>query len=314
MFGTYRLLLACLVALSHFGLNIIGYNPGQTAVLSFYVLSGFLMEHLYHKLGTVRGFYTDRFLRIYPLFAVILLFAALLSPPSFAVGVLNALLLPLNYSAFTHVPVLVGPSWSLACEAHFYLLVPFLACQSTRVLRWITISSVSLFAVTPFLPFSTFLAFEGLPGILFAFLSGMLIKRRDLAFLQRVWLLFLLLLALFIYSKFCHSGLPTGIHINVRAGYLTALPLVIWLSAYSAQVKWDQRLGLLSYPLFLVHLPLRNFMGLFFPHVPMLLLLALALAAAALLVVTVEKPFDKIRYRFRQQRPPTGKSPGGSGL
>jgi peptidoglycan/LPS O-acetylase OafA/YrhL len=301
MFGTYRLVLACLVALSHFGLVRAGFNPGQWAVLSFYVLSGFLMEHQFHRLATCRLFYLDRFLRIYPLFVIVLLLAALRTNSSGSVILVNSFLFPLNYSSFTGTPMIIGPSWSLACEAHFYLLVPLFARASTPWVRGIALSSIGLFAVSPFLPNSTFWAYTGLPGILFAFLSGILIRRQDPVFLRWLWVVFAGLLAAFAFSKFSHSGLPTGIHINVCVGYLIALPMIQWLASLSPKVLWDQRLGLLAYPLFLAHEPVGRFISHYFNHASMFLLLLAAMAASAVLVLLVEKPFDRIRYKIRKQ-------------
>jgi peptidoglycan/LPS O-acetylase OafA/YrhL len=304
MFGTYRLILASLVALSHFGLIVAGFNPGQWSVLSFYVLSGFLMEHQFRKLSTAgnsRAFYADRFLRVFPIYGAVLLLAALLALPTWPVLVVNAALIPLNYSLFTGVPILIGPAWSLACEVQFYLLVPLFVRASTRTVRLLTAGSVAVFIVSPFLPCSTFWAYTGLPGILFAFLSGILIKRRDLWFLRRAWFLFVGLLAGFGVSKFGHWGLLTGIHINVCLGYLAALPLVSWLSTFSPDAKWDQSLGLLSYPLFLVHQPLGAFIEGHLAHANMVLLLVLAIMAAGLLVLFVERPFDRLRYQVRRR-------------
>jgi peptidoglycan/LPS O-acetylase OafA/YrhL len=299
MFGTYRLILACLVALSHYGLIVAGFNPGQWAVLSFYVVSGYLMECQFHRLSTCRLFYADRFLRIYPLFVTVLLLSLLLAHLSLPVILGNCSLFPLNYYAFSGIPIIVGLSWSLACEAHFYLLVPLLACASIKSVRWIALCSMGVFLVSPFLPHTAFWAYEGLPGILFAFLSGILIKRKDWFFLRWVWICFAGLLAAFAYSKFGHLGLPTGIHINVCVGYLVALPVVSWLASLSPKVRWDQQLGLLSYPLFLAHGLVRDFVSRHFPHVPMLLLLVLAIAASGLLVILVERPVDRIRYKIR---------------
>ena len=304
MFGTYRLILASLVALSHFGLVVAGCNPGQWAVLSFYVLSGFLMEHQFRKLSTTGNswaFYTDRFLRVFPVYFAVLLLAAWLVPPTWPVFLINAALIPLNYSEFTGVPMLIGPAWSLACEVQFYLLVPLFVRASTPVVRRLTVGSMFFFVASSLLPNSTFWAFAGLPGILFAFLSGILIKRGDRIFLRRAWLVFVLLLLGFAGSKFSHLGLPTGIHINICLGYLAALPLVFWLATFPPDVKWDQSLCLLSYPLFLVHQPLGVFLAAQFPHASMFLLLAAGIVGAGALVVLVEKPFDRIRYRMRQR-------------
>ncbi len=124
MFGAYRLVMAALVALSHFGVQYAGFNPGQWAVICFYTLSGLLMERQHQKLGGPGSFYVDRLLRIYPVYLTVLLLASLGHQLSWAGKFANITLFPLNYSSFTGVPILIGPAWSLACEAHFYLLVP----------------------------------------------------------------------------------------------------------------------------------------------------------------------------------------------
>ena len=155
MFGTYRLILASLVALSHFGLVIAGFNPGQWSVLSFYVLSGFLMEHQFRKLSTgggSRAFYTDRFLRVFPVFVAVLLFAAFLMHPVWWVFLINASLILLNYCSFAGVPILIGPTWSLACEAQFYALVPMFARASTLLVRLLALGSIAFFVTTLFIP------------------------------------------------------------------------------------------------------------------------------------------------------------------
>ncbi|MFC1836525.1 hypothetical protein ACFL2Q_17675 [Thermodesulfobacteriota bacterium] len=64
MFGTYRLLLAVLVALSHMEVQVWGCNPGICAVVNFYIISGFVMTALicthYAQCGDVKLFYFDR--------------------------------------------------------------------------------------------------------------------------------------------------------------------------------------------------------------------------------------------------------------
>jgi len=300
MFGIYRLILACMVALSHFGLVIAGFNPGQWAVLSFYVLSGFLMEKQFHKLGKTSAFYMDRLLRIYPLFAVVLAGAYFLFHPTLGEMLQNVLLFPLNYATLTGIPVLISPTWSLACEAHFYLLIPLLARFSTRVIRLLIMLSALLFAISPFLPLSTFWAFTALPGILFTFLSGMLIARQDFRTIKILWICFAVILSSCLCTKIFHTGLLTGIHINVCIGFLMAHPLVSLLSRYSPKNFWDQTMGLLSYPLFLVHEPIHIFMNQIWPHTSMPLLLLSAIIASIFLALLIEKPLDVIRYKIRR--------------
>lgn len=303
MFGTYRFILAALVALSHFGITIAGFNPGQWSVICFYTLSGLLMERQFHKLskngnGTT-AFYLDRFLRIYPLFLIVLLIASVGSQISRAAMAANVTLLPLNYSSLLNIPMLIAPSWSLACEVHFYLLVPLLALLPTKIVRQVLVVSLCIFAASPFLPNSSFWAYAALPGILFTFLSGILINRKDYHFIKILWSLMLLLLIAFGLTKYFHTSLRTGIHVNVAIGYLIAVIATICLDKLSPNAKWDRSLGLFSYPLFLCHGAVAEFLRRFW-HVwnPLELLFA-SILFAGILILTVEIPFDYLRYRLR---------------
>lgn len=311
MFGGYRLFLAALVALSHFGIQAAGFNPGQWAVISFYVLSGLLMERQFHKLSPAgKGigiFYLDRLLRIYPLFFAVLLLAWTQTRLSWPEAAANVALLPLNYYELTGIHMLITPSWSLACEAHFYLLVPLLAACSTKVLRSVAGASLGLFVVSPFLPHSSFWAYVGLPGILFTFVSGILINRKDAFFIQTLWLIMLGLLAAFAATKLAHTGLRTGIHINVAIGYLVAAAVVPRLDKLPANLAWDKFLGLFAYPLFLCHGPLAGFIETAWGITQAYVLLLGSVLLSGGLILMVEVPFDWIRYGRRtwlKQRTP----------
>lgn len=307
MFGAYRFLLAALVALSHFRVQYAGFNPGQWAVISFYTLSGVLMERQFQKLSfTGNGklaFYLDRFLRIYPLYFVVLLLAWFGSQLSGRGALANFALLPLNYSDFTGVPILIGPAWSLACETHFYILVPLLVLCSTKTLRLILLFSLSLFVISPFLPYSRFWAFTGFPGILFTFTGGMLINRKDFHFIKKLWTAMGFLLITFGITKFSHMGLPTGIHINVAIGYLIALTAIPYLDRFSPKIKWDKILGLFSYPLFLCHGIVSEFVQRHFPMANPFTLLFASILFSVILILVVEVPFDHMRYRVRVTMP-----------
>jgi peptidoglycan/LPS O-acetylase OafA/YrhL len=305
MFGSYRLFLAALVALSHFGVIVAGFNPGQWAVISFYTLSGLLMERQYKKLSSsqpgVTAFYLDRFLRIYPLFLAIVLLTLIVSPLSLHNLLLNVTLLPLNYHELLNVPLLITPAWSLACEAHFYLLVPLLVMCPTKTLKGLLYASLAFFAASPFLPLSTFWAYTALPGILFTFLTGILINRGELKFIRIIWLIMFVLLLGFGVSKYAHTGLPTGIHINVCIGYLIAAAVVPFLDRFDPRIKWDKALGLFSYPLFLCHSLVLAIAGTR-THNP-IALLAGSMMFAAILIILIELPFDRIRYQIRPAKP-----------
>jgi peptidoglycan/LPS O-acetylase OafA/YrhL len=309
MFGGYRFILAILVALSHFGVHGAGLNPGQWAVISFYTLSGVLMERQFRKLSrygnVARTFYLDRFLRIYPLYLCVLFIGWMAAPPPipWRETLANVMLLPMNYSYFTGIPAWASPSWSLACEAQFYILVPLLMLCSTKALRILLCASLLFFAGSAFLADSAFWAYTGLPGVLFTFLTGILISRKDHFFIKVVWVATGLLLLAFAATKFAHTGLRTGIHINVALGYLLAVAAITFLDRFSPDVKWDKFFGLFSYPLFLCHWIAAKFVGTHWHISNPLVLLFAGILLSALLIIVIEIPSDHLRYRLRPTKP-----------
>lgn len=70
--GVFRLILAVLVAFSHMGVNLFGFGTGIVAVISFLIISGFVMTALvdrnYASLQKIPAFYLDRAIRLYPQF------------------------------------------------------------------------------------------------------------------------------------------------------------------------------------------------------------------------------------------------------
>jgi len=230
---------------------------------------------------------------------VVLLLAWTQTHLSWAGAAGNVTLLPLNYYEFSGIRGLISPSWSLACEAHFYLLVPLLAVCSTKTLRRVAGASLALFAVSPVLPHAAFWAYVGLPGILFTFVTGILINRQDAFFRKMLGLVMGGLLAGFAATKLAHTGLPTGIHINVAIGYLVATVVVPRLDQLPANIKWDKFLGLFAYPLFLCHGPLAEFIELHWGVSRAFVLLFWSVLLSWVLILTVEIPCDLIRYRIR---------------
>jgi peptidoglycan/LPS O-acetylase OafA/YrhL len=78
--GVLRLLLALVVVIAHSG-AVFGFAPlsGVLAVQTFFMISGFYMTMIltekYHGPGSYRLFISNRFLRIYPTYWAVLLFA-----------------------------------------------------------------------------------------------------------------------------------------------------------------------------------------------------------------------------------------------
>lgn len=115
--------------------DFLGGVPLENGVSFFFVLSGFILTHVYRRLASVedrRRFYLARFARIWPLHVacIILVYVFLGSPTrvgtydTLPIGLLNLALLqawiPQYQTFFSYNAV----SWSLSVEAFFYALFP----------------------------------------------------------------------------------------------------------------------------------------------------------------------------------------------
>lgn len=141
--GTFRFILAFLVAISHLWEDML-HGPAAYSVWGFFVLSGFLMTHiLTKKYGITKSglkkYAFNRILRIYPsylvgcIFGVIVLFTmnardavslnpAFCMPSTFEEYVINIFMLPIP----TH-GLLVPVAGALFTEMWAYMLMPFSA-------------------------------------------------------------------------------------------------------------------------------------------------------------------------------------------
>lgn len=121
-------------------------DTGHCAVLGFFILSGFVLVHVYqNRVWCGREFTVNRFARIYPLYLLGLLFALPLDwfstgktelfPPetkgeslALSLGLLQSWF-PFSNGRFN------GPGWTLSVEALFYALFPLLFLMYRRSLK-----------------------------------------------------------------------------------------------------------------------------------------------------------------------------------
>jgi len=82
--GSIRLLLALAVVFSHATACGISMVPGHVAVQAFFIVSGFYMSLILnekYKNCSVLVFYSNRFLRLFPTYVVVMGFAFFVSLP-----------------------------------------------------------------------------------------------------------------------------------------------------------------------------------------------------------------------------------------
>jgi peptidoglycan/LPS O-acetylase OafA/YrhL len=286
--GALRLFLATGVLLghyqdqvsSHLGLTIsmqwtLNVVAGR-AVLLFYVVSGFLISYaLHHKYPATRAgtmaFFRSRFLRIYPLWWVLLLVAVCIAAPQpwlathktyqllpafFIFGldwIVGFWTFPTQY--WNLLPEAAGIGWTLAPELTFYVLAPWLLRAPRIALAALVVSlAVRGFAYWYFFPVQSNLYFTWtyffFPAVFMFFLLGHLSERLSRRCPIGLWPSLVLLAAagaMFSRDPLLDGSLPWAACLCFAA----ALP---GLFAATKDNRALNYLGDLTYPLYLTHL------------------------------------------------------------
>jgi peptidoglycan/LPS O-acetylase OafA/YrhL len=266
--GTYRFLLALCVMLSHLGFSVGGHNPGVASVVGFYVISGYVMTALIRKYYATPSrfglFMLDRSMRLYPQFLVYLglqtLSVWLLRPPIHELSdltinkfLLNLLMIPVNFYQIDWLGLgtCALMPWSLGLELLFYLVIPFILIFEVRFIFFALSLLVFLAAYLGFLNTDLF-GYRFLPGTLFMFLCGSLLRDFKHPVSRRVLGVMLGILPLGLWGIHVHPGLNLPYNVEVLWGLWLAIPLVYWLGRKKSG-DLDTWLGNLSYGVFLNH-------------------------------------------------------------
>jgi len=289
--GAIRLFLAYGVVLGHecdtarnfqitcdasWSLNVIG---GRSVVF-FYIVSGFLMSYVLDtkyprtKAGTYQ-FYKSRFLRIYPLWWVMVVFSTLTVSAAWLhqspLGVISAIFLfgsdwlvpfahyPGQYFGFFPIRTEIG--WTLGAEMTFYLLAPWLL-RSDRLAfaalaGSLAVRIVVFFVVGPHAPsFATYITWSYffLPSTFMFFMLGHLARRVPYIEAAGRWPAFAILIAAaWFVSRNDWTPASDWFPINDYVAavlFALALPGVFAATKNNRLSNW---LGDLTYPLYLTH-------------------------------------------------------------
>ncbi|MFT5050066.1 MAG: peptidoglycan/LPS O-acetylase OafA/YrhL [Chlamydiales bacterium] len=154
--NSLRAIAALIVAVSHYSNMsgiwgaLLGKGAGQFGVMLFFILSGFLMSHLYlgrdFRWRAVRGYAVARLARVWPLFAVVLItsyVAQRVGSNEVAYGILG-------WRGLTsHLLLLKGTSilWTIPVEVQFYLAFILLWLLAAKLGRaWIAVCAACIVA------------------------------------------------------------------------------------------------------------------------------------------------------------------------
>lgn len=319
MLGTFRLLLALLVALSHADFRVAGLNPGVFAVVCFYLISGYVMTGLLrsHYAGwrDIGAFYADRGLRLLPQYFALALMtliwyywtrqstAFLQHSPGGMELLANFFVVPLNYFMFNQIDqfTLIPPAWSLGAEIQFYLLMPLILLLRARWL--VIVGSFLVFAVAAWGMIHTdYYGYRLLPGVLVFFMLGSLLYDAREHPLQRKTVCISALVAVLIGAAILwgsgHLQLPYNR--ETLLGACVGIPALYFLGRLP-QTAWDNRLGDLSYGVFLNHFFLQwSLVGVPNSARGWLLYVSASLALSFVTQKLIERPILKWRKNLRK--------------
>jgi len=278
-----RFALAFIVAVNHLGeqveLDWLAWVPrlgAFEAVLGFLLISGYSVGTSYLK--SPQGFYTRRCKRLYPVYLAALAITLWVSPPLLNASFGFALVLNLLFLNQVLIATsLVGPAWSLSLEFWLYALMPlFNRCSDLRLrqLVWLSFGLYVAYTLGRTLfhwPYYSGLSWGlNVPLLGYVWLCGFRLAKfgaRRAMVLTDIGLLFgghLIWAALIqLAFRLKHDALMQ-FWTQDLAGYgaeALTLAVVWWIFAYRVQAGAGQRsrsllwLGDVSYPLYLIHIP-----------------------------------------------------------
>ena len=324
--GFYRLILAYAVVYGHVRGALLGHNPGAVAVISFFLLSGFVMTALvrkhYASLPAVPLFYADRFVRLAPQFylysaltlAGVLVFGLrhkwLHAAPTASSALEQLLLFPLNFYRLFPEDMLLPQTWSLGLEAIFYAVFPLILLSRMRLVAAIISFAIYLTAYAGVIDTDLY-AYRYLPGTLFIFLTGSYLQNASTA-LER-WMptacfgaAALLLVLAFVSPRF---GVPPNQ--DVLLGLVIGIFMVAVLQRVDRPSPANEFAGDLSYGIFLNHNLIYASLGLITPAIDadgwagmpvFILVCAVSTLLSYASFATIEKPLIAWRHKWRGQR------------
>ncbi|CAG0958044.1 hypothetical protein METP3_00652 [Methanosarcinales archaeon] len=356
--GILRLMLALSVVIQHshliFGYIILNSN---IAVHSFYIISGFYMalilnEKYIGQNNSYKLFISNRILRLYPVYFVVLIFTIILSLAKFILfdnfGRLSTIINSFNYINIGSIlflllvnisiigqdivfflgmdksngslyfltdvlksdpPVfnflLIPQAWTLSLEMMFYLIAPFIVKNKSKYLLLI----ISLSILIRIFLYDIGL-YEGswslrfFPNELAFFISGTL-SYKIYQYLKRYRfqnsIIYLVSIYIIFYS-IMFQYIPIEYYYKMILYYISLVVSIPILFIYSKKNTIDQKIGELSYPIYISHFLIIDFLLEFSFYIRYIeyrgiFVAIVAIIGSFLLIKLIEKPVNNIRQK-----------------
>lgn len=274
-FDILRILLATVVFYFHMGVEIqnkflISF-PGGLAVHCFFVISGYLIVKSYLKRKELTHYIKSRFLRIYPLYVIVILSAFIfgyfnysgnlssyLSDGAFKYLVFNLLfanflqptlpeLFDTNYQSFVNASL-----WTIKIEVMFYICVPIIYGVLSKKIdnKKITVI-IAFLSVVCFYFVNYLISNHGfpesinrqLPSMLIFFMLGAYWNFSEPKFLDKRYLLLLVPSVIFLQNLFVI--------------YAISVSFIVYILVFKLKpITVSSRIGDISYGIYIWHFPI----------------------------------------------------------
>ena len=319
--GIARFFLALLVLTSHSTVSTFGFNIGVSAVICFFIISGYLNTLLINKyyneknLNQILSYYKDRLFRICPQFFFYFIIIVIINYylNIFEINLfqilLNAPIISLGYymilDNITGIEFIFvnRPTWSLGLELTFYLLIPFtLKFSKKQIINFFFLSLV-FYLLTFFLrsDYNQYFGYRLIPGTMFIFLIGSFLYFKESSYLiiiRIILVIFVILLSLIsITGNYYMIPYNRDVIIGVIFGII-----ILNFTKDLRITKIDKFLGDLSYGIFLNHYfifqIIREYYS-FGSFLELVLTIILSMLFSIISYNLIEKPALNIRKKIR---------------
>jgi len=285
--GLLRLLLALSVVIAH-TTNIFGYSllGARMSVQAFFIISGFYMALVINeKYSLIKNSYklfiTNRFLRIYPIYLVVLVITLVFnltgidSQPirqtqPFLLNLIKNLWLFPSLDPWLYIPDIYGglivfQAWTLSLEMQFYLVAPLLVKLQGKALMLLVLASVAsrIYFTHPIRFYPDMMIDSFIPTEAIFFLMGIwsyklyskiknlnidtrVLKLSYFGFIGFTFLFQYLSLKVDVINYFFPRTLEWSYYIAL----MVSIPLMF---SFTSGSKWDKLLGDLSFPVYISH-------------------------------------------------------------
>ena len=296
-----------IAALGPFAVHI---DPGTMGVVAFFCISGYIIPwSVLHAPTTVLQFATARSFRLYPAYWVSLVLAVVAAPVAAQVLLANITMA----QRFMGVYDVVGVYWTLQIEMMFYAIIAVLMLSGKvadpRASLWclLGLCVLSILLAIPRAVLSVKTPVAPAFSLVVMFASFVFYHHRHAGFLSavRLWCLLsgvgAVMVGCFLlaYRKDWGFGETP---LRFVLGYAVGVALFILFMRFDIKARALCWLGSISYPLYLIHVPVREIIVGLMPslgEIPSALLgIPATIALAVVIHRGVELPFNRLGKRW----------------